>query len=95
MATKANSEGIKWPTNKAKYDKNYIKIFSKENKMNNPKNDMRTMALFLAEYLSGGIERTHKAGLPVDFSREGLDPIISEGLKIGLEMMGLEIRTKK
>ena len=63
--------------------------------MSNPKDDMRTVASYLAEYLSGGIERVHKAGLPIDFSREGLDPIISEGLKNGLNKMGLEIRVKK
>ena len=95
MAAKANPESMKWPTDKAKYDKNYQKIFSKENKMSNPKDDMRTVASYLAEYLSGEIERTHKAGLPVDFSKEGLDPIISEGLKNGLDKMGLEIRVKK
>lgn len=91
----AINEKQKWPTNKAEYDKNYLKIFSKENKMSNPKDDMRTVASYLAEYLSGGIEKTHKAGLPVDFSREGLDSIISEGLKNGLDKMGLEIRVKK
>ena len=32
MAQKANPESMKWPTDKAKYDKNYQKIFSKENK---------------------------------------------------------------
>ena len=95
MTEKSNPERMKWPTDKARYDKTYIKIFDKENKMSNPENDMRTVASYLAEYLSGGIEKTHKAGLPVDFSRKGLDPIINEGLKNGLDKMGLEIRVKK
>lgn len=30
MARKSNPEGIKWPTDKAKYDKNYIKIFGRK-----------------------------------------------------------------
>lgn len=27
MSKKANPEGIKWPTNKTRYDENYLKIF--------------------------------------------------------------------
>ncbi len=29
MAKKANPEGMKWPTDKAKYDRNWIKLFGK------------------------------------------------------------------
>lgn len=27
MSKQANPEGIKWPTDKAKYDKNYLKLY--------------------------------------------------------------------
>ncbi len=27
---KANPEGMKWPTDKARYDKNYLKLFGKQ-----------------------------------------------------------------
>ena len=91
----AINEKQKYPTDKDKYDKNYLKIFGEENRMNNSENDMKTIASYLANYLSGGIEKTHEAGLPVDFSREGLGPIINEGLKNGLKQMGLEIRVRK
>ena len=29
MNKKANPEGIKWPTNKARYDKNYLRLYGK------------------------------------------------------------------
>lgn len=29
MAKQANPEGMKWPTDKARYDKNYLRLFGK------------------------------------------------------------------
>ena len=29
MATKANPEGIKWPTDKTRYDKNYLRLYGR------------------------------------------------------------------
>lgn len=33
MSKKANPEGIKWPTDKAKYDRNYLRLYG-EKEMN-------------------------------------------------------------
>ena len=30
MTTKANPEGIKWPTDKPRYDKNYLRLYGKK-----------------------------------------------------------------
>jgi len=30
MSTKANPEGMKWPTDKPRYDRNWIKLFGKK-----------------------------------------------------------------
>ncbi len=40
-----------------------------------------TLAKYLADYLANGIDRLHKAGMPMDFNSEGLEPIIQQGIE--------------
>lgn len=35
---------------------------------------------YLAEYLASSIDRLHKKGLPMDFTKEGLKPIFEQGI---------------
>jgi len=45
-------------------------------RMNKPK----PLAQYLGEYLATGIDRTHEAGMPMDFTEEGLKPIFEQAL---------------
>lgn len=36
---------------------------------------------YLADYLAKGIDKLHKAGVPMDFNKEGLEPIIQQSIK--------------
>lgn len=38
--------------------------------------ELKPLAQYLAEYLARGIDRTHEAGMPVDFSKEGLKLVL-------------------
>ena len=39
------------------------------------------LARYLAEYLSRGIDNLHEHGHPMDFTKEGLEPIIKQALE--------------
>ncbi len=41
----------------------------------------KPLARYLAEYLATGIDRTHEAGMPVDFTQEGLKPVLEQALE--------------
>jgi len=41
----------------------------------------RDLAKYLADYLSTGIDRLHKKGMPMDFNTEGLEPVLKQGLE--------------
>lgn len=43
--------------------------------------EMKTLAQYLAEYLAEGVDRLHKKGLPMDFSKDSLCPVIEKGIK--------------
>ena len=45
-----------------------------------PKSKPKPLAQYLAEYLATGIDRTHEAGMPMDFTEEGLKPILEQAL---------------
>jgi len=36
---------------------------------------------YLADYLANGIEKLHRAGLPMDFTTQELESIIEQGIK--------------
>lgn len=40
------------------------------------------LAKCLADYLAKGIDRLHKAGMPMDFDKEGLESIIQQGIEV-------------
>lgn len=40
----------------------------------------KPLAQYLAEYLATGIDRTHEAGMPVDYTEEGLKPVLEQAL---------------
>lgn len=40
----------------------------------------KPLAQYLAEYLATGINRTHEAGMPMDYTEEGLKPIFEQAL---------------
>ena len=42
----------------------------------------KDLAKYLANYLSTGIDRLHKKGLPMDFTERGLKSVIEQGLGI-------------
>ena len=42
--------------------------------------DLKPLAQYLAEYLATGIDRTHEAGMPMDYTEEGLKPIFEQAL---------------
>ena len=41
---------------------------------------VKPLVQFLAEYLATGINRLHEAGMPMDFTEEGLKPILKQAL---------------
>ena len=41
---------------------------------------VKPLAQYLAEYLATGIDRTHKAGYPVDYTKKGLKPVLEQAL---------------
>ena len=38
-------------------------------------------AQYLSEYLATGIDNLHKAGMPMDFTAEGLEDVIQQGIE--------------
>ncbi len=53
-------------------------------------------AIFLADYLANGIDNLHKAGMPMDFSKEGLQGPIQTGIQAFVEANNvyIDIRDK-
>ena len=46
-----------------------------------PKPDkVKPLAQYLAEYLAAGINRIHEAGMPMDYTEEGLKPVLEQAL---------------
>ena len=43
---------------------------------------MKTLARHLAEELAKGIDRLHEKGLPMDFTKEGLEPILKQLIEV-------------
>jgi len=39
------------------------------------------LSKYLADYIEYGIDNLHKAGMPMDFSSEGLEPVIRQGIE--------------
>lgn len=50
------------------------------------------LAKYLADYLAHGIDKTHDAGMPIDFTSEELKSIILEGLKTFENVEDAELR---
>jgi hypothetical protein len=53
---------------------------NKENMSCDNAKNIKPLAQYLAEYLATGIDRTHKAGMPMDYTEEGLKPILEQAL---------------
>jgi len=41
---------------------------------------VKPLAQYLSEYLATGIDRMHEAGMPMDFTEDGLKPILEQAL---------------
>ncbi len=41
----------------------------------------KPLAQYLGEYLATGIDRTHEAGMPMDYTKEGLKPVLEQALE--------------
>ncbi len=50
------------------------------------------LAKYLADYLAEGIDRLHKAGMPMDFNSEGLEPVIQQGLEAFVSAENVSVR---
>lgn len=55
----------------------------------------KPLAEYLAEYLATGINRTHEAGMPVDFTEEGLRLVLEQALDAYESTENVKIKIEK
>lgn len=60
-----------------------------------PWENIKPLAQYLGEYLATGIDRTHEAGMPVDFTEEGLKSILEQALDAYESTEGVKVRIEK
>ena len=56
---------------------------------------VKPLAQYLSEYLAGGIDRTHEAGFPVDFTKEGLRLVLEPALEAYESTENVKIRIER
>jgi len=56
---------------------------------------VKPLAQYLGEYLATGINRTHGAGMPVDFTEDGLKPIFEQALDAYESTENVKIRIER
>lgn len=49
------------------------------------------LAKYLADCLATGIDKLHKAGVPMDFTNKGLEPIIQHGIEAYLSTENIDL----
>lgn len=55
----------------------------------------KPLAQYLGEYLVTGIDRAHKAGYPVDYTKEGLKPVLEQALNAYESTEHVKIKIEK